>query len=121
MIIEKRAGAFDPASFHDRYQDALRALVEAKAKGSRIVSAAAPTPAPVIDLMAALKRSLAAQGQAKPPAPAKRAAKKKADSRQANLLLPVKGGKTAAAAKAKEPAEEAKVVPMPKARTRKRA
>lgn len=32
-IIERRSGAFEPASFRDRYQDALRELVEAKTKG----------------------------------------------------------------------------------------
>ena len=37
LNYEKRAGTFDPASFHDRYQDALRALVEAKAKIETLV------------------------------------------------------------------------------------
>jgi len=32
-IIERRSGAFDPASSCDRYQDALRELVEAKMRG----------------------------------------------------------------------------------------
>jgi DNA end-binding protein Ku len=32
-IIERRTGAFDPETFRDRYQDALRELVEAKTKG----------------------------------------------------------------------------------------
>jgi non-homologous end joining protein Ku len=32
-IIERRSGAFEPASFRDRYQDALRELVEAKTRG----------------------------------------------------------------------------------------
>ncbi len=32
-LIERRSGAFEPASFLDRYQDALRELVEAKTKG----------------------------------------------------------------------------------------
>ena len=31
--IERRAGAFEPETFRDRYQDALRELVEAKTKG----------------------------------------------------------------------------------------
>jgi DNA end-binding protein Ku len=103
MIIDKRAGSFDPASFRDRYQDALRELIEAKAKGSPAVAAAAPAPAPVIDLMEALKRSLAAQA-GKPEAPAKKK-KPAADARQRNLLLPVAGGKEAAAAA--EPARKA--------------
>ena len=32
-IIERRKGTFDPASFRDRYQDALRELVEGKLNG----------------------------------------------------------------------------------------
>jgi DNA end-binding protein Ku len=32
-IIERRSGAFDPGTFRDRYQDALRELVDAKTKG----------------------------------------------------------------------------------------
>ena len=32
-VIERRSGAFEPASFRDRYQDALRELVEAKTRG----------------------------------------------------------------------------------------
>jgi len=110
MIIDKRAGRFDPASFRDRYQDALRDLIEAKAKGARTVASAAPTPAPVIDLMEALKRSLAAQAAAKAPAkPAKK--KPAADARQRHLLLPVAGGKEAAAPAAAAPAK-----PVPRAR-----
>src|SRR5258708_4138146 len=34
MIIDKRSGRFNPKSFHDRYQDALRALVYANATAS---------------------------------------------------------------------------------------
>jgi DNA end-binding protein Ku len=74
MIIEKRSGRFNPKSFHDRYQDALRSLVEAKAKGRKIPLPQAKEPAKVVDLMDALKRSLA-------------------DTRQQRLLRPVKGGK----------------------------
>jgi non-homologous end joining protein Ku len=32
-IIERRSGAFEPANYDYRYQDALRELVEAKTKG----------------------------------------------------------------------------------------
>lgn len=89
-IIERRAGEFDPSEFHDRYQDALKALVESKAAGKPMARRkAAEAPPKVIDLMEALKRSLA-QTDKKP------AAKRKAvpDRRQAALLLPVSGGKT---------------------------
>jgi non-homologous end joining protein Ku len=35
MIIEHRAGQFDPSAFRDRYQDALRELIEQRRAGCR--------------------------------------------------------------------------------------
>ena len=57
-IIDQRTGKFDPSRFRDRYQESLRELIEAKMKGLQIKPREISTPAPVIDLMAALKRSL---------------------------------------------------------------
>jgi DNA end-binding protein Ku len=58
-IIDKMSGMFDPSQFEDRYETALRKLVEAKAKGRKPPAAKeGREPAPVIDLMAALKKSL---------------------------------------------------------------
>jgi DNA end-binding protein Ku len=48
-IIEQQAGDFDPAEFRDRYEDALRGVIEQKIKGR---------PVKVVDLMAALRASL---------------------------------------------------------------
>jgi hypothetical protein len=45
--------------FRDHYQEALQHPIEAKMKGLAIKPRAASTPTPVIDLVAALKRSLA--------------------------------------------------------------
>jgi len=89
MIIKRRSGHFDPASFRDRYQEALRELIEAKMKGLPVRPREIAKPRPVVDLMAALKRSLAQEtGAAANP-------RRKAvgDRRQTSLLLPVSGKK----------------------------
>jgi DNA end-binding protein Ku len=73
-IIARKRGPFDPALFEDRYQTALRNLVEAKVRGEKPAAASIAEPK-VIDLMAALKRSLEqAGGEAKPPARSRRRA-----------------------------------------------
>jgi DNA end-binding protein Ku len=92
-IIERRAGEFDPSEFHDGYQEAMRALVESKVAGKPMARRkGAEAPPKVVDLMDALKRSLA-QSEKKPAAKGKAAP----DRRQANLLLPVSGGGNAQA------------------------
>src|SRR5262245_674063 len=75
-IVEQQSGEFDPSEFNDRYEDALRALIEEKRKGKPIKpSKPANDDTKVIDLMAALKKSLgaatekrAAAGSKKKPA-----------------------------------------------------
>jgi DNA end-binding protein Ku len=93
-IIKQRTGNFDPSVYHDRYQEALQQLIEAKMKGLTIKPRPLSTPSPVIDLMAALKRSLAQE----PSAPEQRAAKGKRakqipDRRQPTLLLALAGNR----------------------------
>lgn len=85
-LIDKKAAKFDPAKFHDRYVDALKELIERKrkAKGAKIEVEADETPrraSNVVDLMAALKKSIEKPGAK--PAPAKKApAKKPASARK---------------------------------------
>lgn len=98
-LIEKKTGAFHPQDFHDRYVDALKELVERKrrAKGRKIIEDTSGEPAGrsgsnVVDLMAALKKSMEKPGAAPakdtarakkpaagkaPAAPAKKPAAKK--------------------------------------------
>ena len=68
-IVEQQAGEFDPAEFVDRYEDALRALIEEKKKGQPLSAVAvANDDTKVVDLMAALKRSLKGGGDTTGPA-----------------------------------------------------
>ena len=62
-IIEQQSGEFDPSEFTDRYEDALRALIEEKKKGKgAIAKVEEPQDTNVVDLMEALRRSLGQSG-----------------------------------------------------------
>ena len=95
MLIDKKTAKFDAGEYHDRYIDALKELIERKRKGKTIEAdnepAAPSRGSNVVDLMAALKRSLEKGGKAsatdeavetKPAKPARKtsAAKKAAES-----------------------------------------
>jgi DNA end-binding protein Ku len=67
-IIAQQEGPFEPKSFEDRYEKALRELIRRKEKGEKIVTAEPVEETNVIDLMAALKKSL----KGAKPAPAKK-------------------------------------------------
>lgn len=71
-LIERKAHRFDPRHFKDHYGDALRALIEEKRKGHTITTAheqREPRSGNVIDLMAALRKSVAQDGGDKPKKP----------------------------------------------------
>src|SRR3546814_9100727 len=62
-LIQKKTAPFDASVFHDRYIDALKDLVQRKlkAKGGKVTpeeEPARPSGSNVVDLMAALKKSL---------------------------------------------------------------
>ena len=113
-IITQRTGAFDPTTYQDRYQEALRELIEAKMKGLTLKPREIAAPSPVIDLMAALKRSLAQEASGSKHTTPKKAKKTVPDRRQPALLLPVPGGRKQKAQAAIEPT-------TPAASRRKRA
>jgi len=81
-IIEQREGPFDPSQFVDRYEQALKALIEDKQRGQKPAKVAEPSDTNVIDLMSALRASLAGPTAKKTPkasapkAPAKAKARK---------------------------------------------
>jgi len=70
-IIEQQEGPFDPSQFVDRYEEALKALIEDKKKGHKPAKVAEPEDTNVVDLMSALRASLGAKGKAAPKPVAK--------------------------------------------------
>ena len=76
-IIEQKEGPFDPSKFVDRYEEALKALIEDKKKGHKPAKVAEPDDTNVVDLMEALRASLGAKAGAKPKRKAAPSAKAK--------------------------------------------
>jgi DNA end-binding protein Ku len=64
-IIDQQTGKFDPSEFVDRYEDALKALIEEKRKGKPVKpTKPANDDSKVVDLMQALRNSLKGGGAA---------------------------------------------------------
>jgi DNA end-binding protein Ku len=59
MLIDTLAADFEPEKYHDTYRQNLLKMIEAKKEGEKVVETPEPHVAPVIDIMEALKRSLA--------------------------------------------------------------
>jgi DNA end-binding protein Ku len=96
-LIEKKTAAFDPSAFHDRYVEALHELIERKVKnkGAKIKPEKEAAPARgmnVVDLMAALKKSI----ERPSPASSGTAGAKKSKPSTAKRAAPRKPAKTAA-------------------------
>ncbi|MDP9104053.1 MAG: Ku protein [Pseudomonadota bacterium] len=127
QLVERQSEDYDPADLEDRYETRLRAMLDAKIKGEGVRTDTVPALADsnVIDLMAALRKSL---GQPLAPAeptvkaeankPAKRARKSGIpDVRtQPALKLPLQGGKEKRAQPQADAAQE-----KPAGRGRRRA
>ncbi|HET6152987.1 MAG TPA: Ku protein [Marmoricola sp.] len=71
MLVETLAGDFDPDEFEDDYREAVEALVAAKISGGEVKAAPQPakTGGEVVDLLAALQRSVDAARSARGEAP----------------------------------------------------
>jgi DNA end-binding protein Ku len=59
QLIQSLAASFQPDKYRDEYSDTVRAMISAKLQGQEVTQTPQPHLAPVIDLMEALKKSLA--------------------------------------------------------------
>lgn len=60
QLIEALAGKFEPEKYHDTFEENLKELIKAHLEGKEVTPVEKPRKlAPVVDLMAALKESLA--------------------------------------------------------------
>ncbi len=98
MLISSLEADFEPQKYHDTYRDNLQKMIEAKVEGRKVVAAPTEHVAPVIDIMEALKKSLA-------------------EKRKPAQVATATAGSTEALADA--PQEEAAGEAAPKKRTRK--
>ncbi len=132
QLINRQSAQYDPADFEDRYETRLRAMIDAKIAGGALLAEPAEAPAGgnVIDLVAALRRSVAeAEAKEKPTAksvaPRPPAAEKPAGKRpqkgptpdeirsQPSFKLPIKGGVEAAGRSASaEAAKQSSAAPV---------
>jgi non-homologous end joining protein Ku len=96
QLVQRQSGKYDSADLEDRYEIRLHAMIDAKLKGEGVDlgEPVEPDRTNVVDLMAALKKSL---GQEKPDAAPKQKKTRAADNvrQQPGLKLPIKGGKAA--------------------------
>jgi DNA end-binding protein Ku len=87
QLIDSLVGEWEPTELHSDYRESLREMLEAKLKGEEIARPEPVAEAPVVDLMEALKKSVAASkgrsaagngaSDRKKAAPKKRAAARK--------------------------------------------
>ena len=77
-IIEQQEGPFDPSTFVDHYEEALKALIAQKSKGQKPTEAPPPKDTKVVDLMEALRASLQRGGAQPPKSAARKPAARKA-------------------------------------------
>jgi DNA end-binding protein Ku len=83
QLIDRQTEPFDPADMEDRYEARLRDVIDAKIKGQGLKPAAQePERSNVVDLMAALKRSLGQSAEKPAPKPKTAASKARAPARK---------------------------------------
>jgi DNA end-binding protein Ku len=112
-IVEQKSADFEPENFEDHYEAALTDLINKKRAGVQIPAKATPkSTGNVINLMDALKKSLATEKQAEPVAKAKGRKSKRIEG-QREMLLPIAGSGKRAAKDKQEPKKPAKPARAP--------
>jgi DNA end-binding protein Ku len=84
-IVNQKASTFEPEKFEDHYEAALTELINAKRNGKTVGAKPRPKGDNVVDLMDALKRSIAGETTTKGKKP------RKASAGQKEMLLPIEG------------------------------
>jgi DNA end-binding protein Ku len=128
-ILETKTGSFDPAQFVDRYEEAVVEMLKHKQAGVAVSKQKAAAPASnVVNLMDALRKSIAAEkGEASTAGPRKAAGKSKGKSkpddlrRQPQFKFPIEGGKTKQAKTAAEPAKARDAAEPSKAKSKRKS
>jgi DNA end-binding protein Ku len=128
MLVETLAGDYDPDEFEDDYANAVEALVQAKLEGGEVTHTEQPKPSggEVVDLLAALQKSVESAKSSRGEAPAAEKAaddtpaKKTAAKKTAAKKTPAKtAAKKAPAKKAAAKKTAAKKTPAKKAAAKK--
>jgi DNA end-binding protein Ku len=107
-LIESMTGEFDPDLYHDEYRQALEKVIEAKIEGREVVEQPVQEEdtGSVVDLMAALRASVAAAKKGRGEADEEEPPAKKAPARKAPAKKAAKAPAKKTAAK-KAPAKKA--------------
>src|SRR5438045_7974954 len=80
QLIKALEAKWEPEKYHDTFEQNVKKLIEARLEGKEVVPVAKPgKPAPVVDLMAALKQSLEQMEGKKKPAQRVEAAQAKSE------------------------------------------
>ena len=86
QLIEALADKFEPERFHDTYEENLRKLIDARLEGKEVSAVERPGKmAPVVDLMDALRQSLAKME-------GKKSSEVASESQKASEVQPISGG-----------------------------
>jgi len=128
-ILDTKSGHFEPTQFVDRYEEAVVEMLKHKQAGVTVPKQKAAAPASnVVNLMDALRKSIAAEkGTAASEAPRKAAGKSKGKAkpdelrRQPQFKFPIEGGKTKRTKDAAEPAKARDTAEPSKARPKRKS